>query len=93
MTWRSSSGVPIGSFDELARCRPTDRRSAAWHRPPTVSEAPKFQCQTLPRADWNALCHGSCSALLGGRALPGPNARLELLRVLGRAELELREVV
>jgi hypothetical protein len=30
--------------------------------------APKFQCQTLPRIDWIALCHVSCSALLGSMA-------------------------
>jgi hypothetical protein len=27
----------------------------------------QVQCQTLPKADWNALCHVSCSALLGSR--------------------------
>ncbi len=30
------------------------------------------QCQTLPKVDWNALCSGSCSALLGGHAPGSP---------------------
>ena len=31
--------------------RPTDRRSAAWQRPPTAAEAPKFNAKTVPRID------------------------------------------
>ena len=41
----------------LLRAAQRARRSAPWHRPPTVAEAPKVQCQTVPRLDWNALRH------------------------------------
>ncbi len=30
-----------------------------------VTEAPKVDARMLPDFDWNALCHVSCSALLG----------------------------
>ncbi len=33
---------------------------------PTVAEAPKVDGRMLTDPDWNALCHVSCSALLGG---------------------------
>jgi hypothetical protein len=36
----------------------------AWRR---TTEAPKFQYQTLPEVDWDALWLGSCNRLLGGQ--------------------------
>ena len=33
-------------------------RSAAWHRPPTVAEAPKVEARRLPRTDWNPVGPG-----------------------------------
>jgi len=42
------------------------------------TEAPKFQCQTLPEVDWNVLWLVSCNRLLGSRrVLP---ARLYRIR-------------
>jgi hypothetical protein len=32
----------------------------------------QVQCQTLPKVDWNVLCHISCRALLGGARGHGP---------------------
>lgn len=52
-----------------ARAAQRTGRSAAWHRPPTVAEAPKVDARRLPDFDRNALCHGSCSALLDGETL------------------------
>jgi hypothetical protein len=40
-------------------------RSAAWHRPATVAEAPKVDARRLPGIERNTLCHVRCSALLG----------------------------
>jgi hypothetical protein len=64
-------------------------RSAAWHRPPTVAGAPNVDARMLPDPDWNALCHVSCSALLGSspHEEDGDQARElgELARGAGRA--------
>jgi hypothetical protein len=51
--------------------RPNGRteRPAAWHRPPTIAEAPQVGARRLPDLDWNAPCHTSYSALLAGSAL------------------------
>jgi len=47
-------------------CRPTDRAlNCEPQRLRGPAEAPRFQRQTLPPVDWNALCHVSYSALLG----------------------------
>ena len=35
--------------------------------PPKVGRSPKIDARMLPDLNWNALCHVSCSALLGGR--------------------------
>jgi hypothetical protein len=55
-------GLRIGS-----RRRPTDWRfSCEPQRLRGPTEAPKFQSQTLPDVDWNALWLVSCNRLLDG---------------------------
>ena len=50
-----------------------------------LAEAPKVDAKRLPDFDWSALCHVSCSALLGGAARePGRADPLLLARRLFR---------
>jgi hypothetical protein len=48
---------PCGLTDWRFSCEPQRLRGA--------TEAPKFQCRTLPKVGWNALWLVSCNRLLG----------------------------
>jgi hypothetical protein len=61
--------------------RPTDWRfSCEPQRLCGSPETPKLQCQTLPKADWNALWLVSCNRLLGS---PTSGDELKDLRKVG----------
>ena len=62
--------------------RITDRASSCAAQAANGRRGAHVECQTVPRIVWHVLCHGSCSAVLGGPPL-GVHPPIDVLREPG----------